>query len=38
VFATGTLYPDLIVALIIAYLEGGSALKIIKHAKQELRS
>lgn len=38
VFATNSLYPDLIVALIIAYLEGGSALTIIKEAKQELRS
>ncbi len=38
VYATGSLYPDLLVALGIAYLEGGSALKIIRHAKDELRS
>lgn len=37
VYATGTLWPDLAVALFIAGLEGGSALKIITHAKQELR-
>jgi cation diffusion facilitator family transporter len=37
VYATGTLWPDLAVALFIAGLEGSSALKIIKEAKQELR-
>lgn len=37
VYATGTLWPDLAVALFIAGLEGGSALKIIAHAKEELR-
>jgi Co/Zn/Cd efflux system component len=37
VFATGSLWPDLIVALAIAGLEGGSALKIIAHAREELR-
>lgn len=38
VYFTGSLYPDLLVALGIAYLEGGAALKIIRHAKDELRS
>lgn len=38
VFATGTLWPDLIVALIITWLEGSSAIKIIKQAKSELKS
>lgn len=38
VYATGTLWPDLIVALIITWLEGSSALKIIAHAKIELRA
>lgn len=38
VFSTGSLYPDLLVALAIAWLEGHSALKIIAHAKSELRS
>lgn len=38
VFATNSLYPDLLVALGIAWLEGGSAIKIIRHAKEELRS
>ncbi len=37
VYATGTLWPDLVVALIIAWLEGSSALKIIAQAKTELR-
>lgn len=37
VYATGSLWPDLIVALVITWLEGGSALKIIAHAKTELR-
>jgi Co/Zn/Cd efflux system component len=37
VYVTGTLWPDLAVALIIAWLEGGSALKIIAHAKKELQ-
>lgn len=37
VYATGTLWPDLVVALIITWLEGSAALKIIAHAKQELR-
>ena len=37
VYATGSLWPDLIVALGIAGLEGGSALKIIREAKKELR-
>ena len=36
VFATESLWPDLIVALIITWLEGGAALKIIAHAKKEL--
>lgn len=36
VFATGTLWPDIIVALIIAWLEGSAALKIIAQAKKEL--
>ncbi len=36
VYATGTLWPDLIVALIITWLEGGSALKIIRHAREEM--
>jgi Co/Zn/Cd efflux system component len=34
---TGTLWPDLIVALVITWLEGSAALKIIAHAKQELK-
>lgn len=38
VYFTNSLYPDLLVALGIAYLEGGSAIKIIRHAKQELKS
>lgn len=38
VYATNSMWPDLLVALGIAWLEGGSALKIIHHAKQELRS
>ncbi len=37
VFATGTIWPDLAVALAIAYLETTSAIKIIKHAKSELK-
>lgn len=37
VFATGTLWPDLAVALIITWLEGSSALKIIAQAKEELK-
>ena len=37
VFATGTLWPDIIVALIITWLEGSSAVKIIAHAKEELK-
>ena len=37
VYATHTLWPDLIVALIIAWLGGSSALKIIAHAKVELK-
>lgn len=36
VYATGTLWPDLAVALFIAGLEGGSALKIIGEARKEL--
>jgi Co/Zn/Cd efflux system component len=38
VYATGSLWPDLIVALVITGLEGGSALKIIAHAKEELKA
>lgn len=38
VYLTGSLLPDLLVALGIAWLEGGSALKIIRHAKEELKS
>jgi Co/Zn/Cd efflux system component len=37
VFLTQNLWPDLIVALFIAWLEGSSALKIIAQAKKELR-
>jgi len=37
VYMSGTLWPDLAAALFIAGLEGGSALKIIAEAKQELR-
>lgn len=37
VYATGTLWPDLAVALIITWLEGSSAIKIIRHAQEELR-
>lgn len=36
VYATSSLWPDLIVALIITWLEGGAALKIIAHAKEEM--
>jgi Co/Zn/Cd efflux system component len=36
VYATGSLWPDLAVALVITVLEGGSALKIIAHAKEEM--
>lgn len=36
VYTTGTLWPDIIVALIIAWLEGGAAIQIIKHARSEL--
>lgn len=35
---TDSLAPDLLVALGIAWLEGSAAFKIIKHAKEELRS
>jgi Co/Zn/Cd efflux system component len=38
VYATGTLWPDLAAALVITVLEGSSALKIIAHAKEELRT
>ncbi len=38
VYITGSLYPDLAVALGIAWLEGSAAIKIIHHAKSELRS
>lgn len=38
VSVTDSLWPDLLVAMGIAYLEGGAALKIIRHAKEELRS
>ncbi len=37
VYATDTLWPDLVVALFIAGLEGSAALKIIGEAKKELR-
>lgn len=37
VYITSTLWPDLIVALFIAWLEGSAALKIIAQAKKELR-
>jgi Co/Zn/Cd efflux system component len=37
VFLTGTLWPDLIVALGIAWLESSAAFKIIVQAKKELR-
>lgn len=36
VYLTGTLWPDLAVALIITWLESSAALKIITHAKREL--
>jgi Co/Zn/Cd efflux system component len=35
---TDSLVPDLLVALGIAWLEGSAALKIIRHAKKELKS
>lgn len=38
VYATHSMWPDFLVALGIAWLEGSSALKIIRHAKQELKS
>jgi cation diffusion facilitator family transporter len=37
VYLSHSLWPDLIVALIITWLEGSSALKIIAHAKKELK-
>ncbi|MDX1974503.1 MAG: cation transporter [Rickettsiales bacterium] len=37
VYATGTLWPDLIVALIIAWLGVSAAVEIIGHARKELR-
>lgn len=37
VYMSGSLWPDLIVAFFIAWLEGGSAFKIIKHANEELK-
>lgn len=37
VYMTGTLWPDLVAAAIIAWLGISSALRIIVHAKQELR-
>lgn len=37
VYITSSPYPDLAVALGIAWLEGHSALKIIAHAKSELK-
>lgn len=37
IFFTGSLWPDLVVALFIAGLEGTSALKIIAQARKELR-
>ncbi len=36
VYATDTLWPDLLVALLIAWLEGTSAIKIIRQARAEL--
>lgn len=33
---TGTIWPDLIAAFIIAWLESSAALRIIRHARQEL--
>jgi len=36
VYLTNALWPDLIVALIITWLGGSSALRIISHAKKEL--
>lgn len=36
VYTTNSMWPDLLVALGIAWLGGSSALKIIKHAKSEL--
>lgn len=38
VFATGTLWPDLIVALGIAWLEGSAAVKIFRQARGELKA
>lgn len=38
VFISNSPYPDLIVAVGIALLEGSSAIKIISHAMQELKS
>jgi Co/Zn/Cd efflux system component len=38
VWATGTLWPDLLVALAIAWLEGSSAVKIIRQARGELKA
>jgi len=37
IYLTGTLWPDLIVAAIMAWLGISAALKIISHAKQELQ-
>lgn len=38
VYLTGSLIPDLLVAIFIAWLGGDSALKIIRHARVELKS
>ena len=35
VFGTGTMYPDLIVAFIIAYLGVSSGVSVIKQARAE---
>lgn len=36
VHLSGALWPDLIAAVAIAWVEGGSALRIIRHAREEL--
>lgn len=37
VYTTGTLWPDLAVALIISWLEGSAAVKVFLQAKKELK-
>ncbi len=38
VFSTGTLWPDLLATLAIAWIEGSAAVKVIRHARAELKT